>query len=1013
MINRHTWRNKMWLFIAIVFLTLVAISPFLTGKMPLTDDGNLHLYRVIALNHSIKFDGDFYPRYSAGLAYGYGSPLFNYFSPFAYYLPVLLHTVGLTFIQAWLGSMSIYIIIGAWGAYRLGSIQRTNEAGFIAAVAFIYSPYLVFDATTRGTITEVFALALLPHVITEFTYLAQKNNWNTVISTALVFALFIPIHNIVTLHGILLLVFYCLYLSWNATKKMQVFFKLLLAGVIAIGLTCFFWLPALGETNYIRLNDIASNLPFLDVTNHLRPISQVFEAPHTADITRQQMPIPISLSILQALITVGAILIGLRLKLIKNWSYILFWAGIVIFTVWMNLPSSAFLWENLPLFHYTQYAWRVLGIGSLALAILTSILLGDILIRLHRLTYRMALFVAVISLSILYSLSWTYRPTIEITANKIIDSQNYENQTGAVSLSSFSEYLPRWVSQTLNAEILKDRWLQGYPVARAFSAENYRILQEKWEGTRAELIIEASEESVITFDWLYMPSWKAKLDNNEIPVHPEDLTGFVSIEVPKGNHKLEVFLSQTSLQVLANTVSFLMVLLVIVLFFIKIFPHKKRIVGFIAVHQQVDSNVKIAAVVGIIIFIAKISFIDSGSSIFRADSFINGTLLKPHTSREFIFEDKIKLIGFNIYQFANSSTLKIDTFWTSLQESLQENVSLNIRVLNSDSITISQKNIFQIGGLDTKNWCLGFYSVSEEILELPSDLIPGEYHIEISLYNAQSKYPLDIIDLAGNAQGVWGKLDTVFIKPISSPNDNTRLNDDSNARFVDFTKIPEVITVGDEIIVELLWIYQKPVEFKFLWKKAGQASHSSLVYQVGRNSTATKIATQERHYYRIYVPPDLDAGIYELGITTLNSTDSQSFLKIAETDIHIPNRDFTKPQNINAHQKLWRSGIYLIGYEIQDKTINLYWSTNNHVDKSFHLFVQGLDRNFSVVSQTSGIPQNWMRITTSWLPNETIMTQHTIIEPDVTSIRIGWFNPLDNNQDETVSGDNYILIGLK
>ncbi|MDQ7037030.1 MAG: hypothetical protein Q9P01_19985 [Anaerolineae bacterium] len=99
--SRFAHLKPLLVIIALILLTLPVIQPFLQGEMPRTDDGTLHVYRAIALDHSLRNDGALYPRYSSGLVYGYGASLFNYFPPTSYYPTVFLHWTGLSFIQAW------------------------------------------------------------------------------------------------------------------------------------------------------------------------------------------------------------------------------------------------------------------------------------------------------------------------------------------------------------------------------------------------------------------------------------------------------------------------------------------------------------------------------------------------------------------------------------------------------------------------------------------------------------------------------------------------------------------------------------------------------------------------------------------------------------------------------------------------------------------------------------------------------------------------------------------------
>ena len=44
--------NWILVIIALGILSLVSISPFLSDTLPLTDDGNLHIYRSIVLDES-------------------------------------------------------------------------------------------------------------------------------------------------------------------------------------------------------------------------------------------------------------------------------------------------------------------------------------------------------------------------------------------------------------------------------------------------------------------------------------------------------------------------------------------------------------------------------------------------------------------------------------------------------------------------------------------------------------------------------------------------------------------------------------------------------------------------------------------------------------------------------------------------------------------------------------------------------------------------------------------------
>ncbi|MEL7434922.1 MAG: hypothetical protein AAFN11_13335, partial [Chloroflexota bacterium] len=107
--------NHIMIILALGCLALMSVHPFLVDFMgdsvPLTDDGNLHIYRSIVLDDAMRGDNTLYPRYASGLVYGYGAPLFNYFPPTSYYPTVLFHALGLGWVTAWKATMIFYVVL--------------------------------------------------------------------------------------------------------------------------------------------------------------------------------------------------------------------------------------------------------------------------------------------------------------------------------------------------------------------------------------------------------------------------------------------------------------------------------------------------------------------------------------------------------------------------------------------------------------------------------------------------------------------------------------------------------------------------------------------------------------------------------------------------------------------------------------------------------------------------------------------------------------------------------------
>src|SRR5262249_40875972 len=155
--------------------------------------------------------------------------------------------------------------------YHLGREHFDEPAGLVAGVAYLYSPYLLYDNYVRGSLPENLALALLPLALLGLRRAARGNRAAAACGgLALGAAIFAH-------HGVMLqaMPFVGLYALWeHLSCKLQTgslskavdwpvrgfalrfqwlvtnYQLLVLPFVLAASLSAFFWLPALAESRY-------------------------------------------------------------------------------------------------------------------------------------------------------------------------------------------------------------------------------------------------------------------------------------------------------------------------------------------------------------------------------------------------------------------------------------------------------------------------------------------------------------------------------------------------------------------------------------------------------------------------------------------------------------------------------------------------------------------------------------------------------------------------------------------
>ncbi|GAB5491184.1 MAG: hypothetical protein Phog2KO_13990 [Phototrophicaceae bacterium] len=1001
-----------WIVIIIVLaiLALVSISPFLSDTLALSDDGNLHIYRSIVLDDAIRNDGSLYPRYASALAYGYGAPLFNYFPPTSYYPTVIFHTIGFDWVSAWKASMIVYVLLAGLGAYLWARQWLDDTGAFITASAYIYAPYTLFDTVTRGSSNEFAGMALLPFALWGFTKLARSGKRSDFLLAVISYALFIMAHNVMTLYGTLFLIAYCLLLLISSQNKFRVLWQMASAGVLALLMTAFFWLPALSETDFVKINGVLENLDFIDVTNTLRTLADVFALPQTADPSQLQAIVPISFSwVLLILAVIGFFLpqpfptqtapkrniLGLHLLLFAV-------VGIVTFS---QLTISADAWQSVRLLQYSQFAWRPMSIGALALALLAGIG-GSYVLRLIRSRpLRLASFGIILALIMLYSIPWLYRPQITLVAETVQDAQNYEVATQQTTLSSYGEYLP---AQT-DATALDQTYYQQ-AVSRIQENDALTIVSIEESGTELRAEIELNQASTLSFNWLNVAGWQARIDGEEVEVQSIGSAGFVGVDVPSGTHTLRVWYAGTAIQNNATLLSIVAGLAVIGLIFI--FPKPRPNTEGNATYPSLEITLMVC-LVGLAVFSMKALLIDRTNNPLRSTRYQDGIIQNVDSPLSVNFDNQIRLLGANYDPTVISGgNNDISLFWTVSNEGITNDYSTRVQVINSQGIVIAEDSSFYPAGLATSNWLENYYLEDSIKLHIPDYTPPLSYQLQVSVFDSATGQTLDILNEAGNPIGIASTLSPITVTRPNTQADYTDLPlpllTADNIDLLSVSDLPEQAQVGDAITFSWLWqAFSTEADFtpELVWSNDTAVSVSPLVQ--GYPISDWQISDTWRGYHQLYVPPTLDAGDYALSIRIGEQRVSLNQIMT----VTVPERNFEPPEFMLESGTHWQNGIQLLGYDTGDSSITLQWQTQATITDNLRLFVQVFGAEGQMLALTDTIPVNFQRPTTSWVTEEFITTEHQFgdLADGTYQLIIGWYNPQTDERVRLVEGDSDVL----
>ncbi len=999
--------------LALACLCLTAIQPFTLGQLPYSADGTLHLYRSAALEHSLRVDGSLWPRYSSGLVYGYGAPLFNYFPPLAYMPVVLAHQLGWSFVDGWLLTICLYLLLAGAGMFLLGRLYAGDLGGWLAAAAYLYSPYLLLDGVSRGALAELAALAALPVVFYGMTRLAWRGRAGDFTLATFAFACFIPLHTVMSLHGAALLAIYGALLAATADKR-AVGSRLLLAGALALLLSAFYWLPALAESDAIKLPLIADELGHIDVARHLRPLSDILAPPQTADPTRQNATPPISLGWPQLFLAGLALLFCLRAPHRRFCALTLALSGLVALIVFMNTPASASLWEWIPLIGYTQFPWRALGLASLPLALMTAL-------WARTLSRRPALAIGALPLVLLCAIPWTYtlyEPSVEL--QDIRDVQRFERGSGQLGLASYAEYLPVSAdADALDPERLKTRFAEADVIPRLPPSPTLEILRAEWSGLSASMRLDSSESGRAVFDWLYAPGWAASIDGERVAVFPSAPAGLVALELPAGQFEMRLWLESTPAQSAAWALSGLGLAGALLAVFLW-----KRFAGEASVVEAARAfDIRLALTVmalGLAVFCFKALLLEAGDTLFKRERY-GEVAAAPSLAN---FGDRIDLLAVELpADRINQDRFAISLNWRLHGGGLERDYSSVVTLRDPQGLTVAEAGSFAPGGLPSSNWRADAYIAETVILEIPATTPPleGLYRLDVALYDAATLETLSVMNAAGNPQAASFEIaslplrwDEAFIaefrvQPLQSA------DNDAVAALIHAPELPASASAGD--ILPFSWTWQKlraaasdpPLAIAWLDASGAPVAWSpALPLVAGYGLPGWRVGEVNRGQHRLLAPPELPAGVYRLGIRL---GDGALIPLPREMTIAAPQRVFAAPDFALEAGFEWANGIVLLGYSIPAPgEIELVWSTTRNIGESLRLFVHALDAAGRIVAQWDGVPADWTRPTTGWLPGEYITTTHSFQLPRAERrLSLGWYAPSSGERVALADADALTL----
>ena len=621
MIRRYLTRVDS-ILILLLGLSLLAITPlFAPGYFYNAHDGRHSVFYLIQFDASIR-DGALWPRWAMHHIQGYGYPTFIIQAPLGFYLGELFVLLGAGYTLAAKLSWAVGILLSGWGMYalvrywirRYGAQSsepdlRIKFAAAMAGLMYVFLPYHLADIYVRAALNDTLLMAWFPWVFLTFDKVVDGGltpGWPRRLALAsLCMAGMLLTHTFALISFAPLTVTFVLFrllLAWRMDRLRAPGFALrnlwqrtLLAGLSGMGsllLCANFILPLLVEGQNLQDQDYTTNT--YDFHRHFVYLSQFFSPVWGFGYSDDPFGVNDGMSFqvgVIALLLVMAVVFSLarphanvgQVSQLDSplclppflWltGYLIAITAALLFVM---TPLAAPLWETVTALAVIQFPWRLLALAGFTVSGLGGLGLWQLL---HNLEFGSTQGQEMAGELLVFGLLAVFASTSYIGAPlQPIEPWREDGR----AIFRFEEEHPdmiaytKWVKEPFTqSPMTKDYQSASYQEAYgendmlerlAIIAGRGQIESQYSRGSSAGGVVQADGPITVRVHLLYFPGWRAYIDGAPTTLRISDPHGLIEVDVPAGQHRLDVRMEATPVRRLGTAISWGALLVMLGLF---------------------------------------------------------------------------------------------------------------------------------------------------------------------------------------------------------------------------------------------------------------------------------------------------------------------------------------------------------------------------------------------------------------------------------------------------------------
>ena len=562
-------------FIALIIITVLAVLGLLNNQYFSIHDDQ-HIARLYLLDQAIR-QGSLYPRWIGGLGFNFGYPLFNFYPPLIYYVSEFFHLIGFNLL--W--SLKLMIITGSFissiGMYLLGKRFFNKKTGLLVATLFTFFFYRTITIYIRGAWAEFFAMSILPLVFLGLDNIYRNKNLKSILLFSINLALLILAHPLIAFPAFFYIGLFFIYYFFCSKNHLLFVRNVFSGGLLALSLSAFFWLPSIIEKQYTLVDTILTHELANYKIHFIYPI-QLWFSPwgYGGSIAGPFDGISFQLGKIHIFLTAFSLLVFLFYFFIKkereSLKIYLFLFFLLLFSLFMSVTYSQFIWDKIQYLWYLQFPWRFMTFTG----IFISLIAGAGVYYLGKLInadsgVKKALFnlgiIIIIFITIIKYITYSKTHNLKSYDEKKLTS--FEEISWRVSKTSF-EFSPvgiKTAKTALGTTTIglskKDLTKNSFDIL-SLNKKEVAVRQTLNKFSKKEFEINSTKPVEFRLNTFNFPGWQASLDGKLIKIIDNNDYKLITVNVPKGNHSLLFSFKDTLVRKIGDIISVIAIILILI-----------------------------------------------------------------------------------------------------------------------------------------------------------------------------------------------------------------------------------------------------------------------------------------------------------------------------------------------------------------------------------------------------------------------------------------------------------------